>query len=75
MYDVSSRTTALRWIEAAQEEILARTRARMIERAPPPSECYILSPAKSRLDVSITLLPADAALSARGAAARGSALR
>ncbi len=57
MYGVH-RTTALRWIEAAQEEILARTRARMIERLRlSPSECdRIFSLVKSRLDVSITSL-------------------
>jgi RNA polymerase sigma-70 factor (ECF subfamily) len=52
------RTTAMRWIDAAQEEVLGRTRVRMMERLSlSPSECdRIFALVKSRLDISLTSL-------------------
>ncbi|MFT3769924.1 MAG: hypothetical protein QM820_31225 [Minicystis sp.] len=57
MYGVH-RTTALRWIEAAQEEVLVGTRTRLSERLRlSPSECdRLVSLVKSRLDVSLSSL-------------------
>jgi len=54
MYGVH-RTTAMRWIDAAREDVLARTRARMIERLRlSPSECdAILALVKSRIDITL----------------------
>lgn len=56
------RTTAMRWIEAAQEEVLARTRALMMARLSlTPTECdRIFALVKSRMDISIrSLLSAE----------------
>jgi RNA polymerase sigma-70 factor (ECF subfamily) len=52
------RTTVMRWIEAAQEEILRRTRARLIElRRLTPSECdRLFSLVKSGIDASLSSL-------------------
>ncbi len=52
------RTTVMRWIDAAQEEVLARTRALMMERLSlTTSECdRIFSLVKSRMDISIRSL-------------------
>ena len=57
MYGVH-RTTAMRWVEAAQEEVLSRTRAMMVDRLHlSPSECdRIFALVKSRLDISLTSL-------------------
>ncbi len=54
MYGVH-RTTAMRWIEGAQEEVLEGTRKRMMERLRiSPSECdAILALVKSRLDITL----------------------
>lgn len=54
MYGVH-RTTVLRWIEAAEEEVLKKTRARMSERLRiSPSECErVFTLVKSRMDVSL----------------------
>ena len=54
MYGVH-RTTVMRWIDAAQEEVLARTRARMNERLGlSPSECdRVFALVKSRIDLSL----------------------
>jgi RNA polymerase sigma-70 factor (ECF subfamily) len=57
MYGVH-RTTAMRWIEAAQGEILAQTRARMMERLRlSPSECdHLFVLVKSRMDITLSAL-------------------
>jgi len=57
MYGVH-RTTAMRWIDAAQEEVLARTRARLIERLRlSPSECDgIFALVRSRLSLTLSSL-------------------
>jgi RNA polymerase sigma-70 factor (ECF subfamily) len=57
MYGVH-RTTAMRWIDAAQEEVLARTRARLMERLRlSPSECDgLFALVRSRLDVTLSSL-------------------
>jgi RNA polymerase sigma-70 factor (ECF subfamily) len=54
MYGVH-RTTAMRWVESAQEEILSRTRATMMERLDlSPSECdSLLALLKSRIDITL----------------------
>jgi RNA polymerase sigma-70 factor (ECF subfamily) len=54
MYDVH-RTTAMRWIDAAQAQVLAETRSRMMERLDlSPSECDgVLHLVKSRIDLTI----------------------
>jgi RNA polymerase sigma-70 factor (ECF subfamily) len=52
------RTTAMRWIEAAQGEILARTQARLMTRLRlSPSECESLFHlVKSRIDMTVSSL-------------------
>ncbi|MEZ4300282.1 MAG: hypothetical protein R3B70_35380 [Polyangiaceae bacterium] len=57
MYGVH-RTTAMRWIDTAQQEVLSGTRARLIERCRlSPSECdHLLSVVKTGLDASISSL-------------------
>jgi RNA polymerase sigma-70 factor (ECF subfamily) len=54
MYGVH-RTTAMRWIDTAQAQILAETRARMMDRfALSPSECDgVLHLVRSRIDMTI----------------------
>jgi len=54
MYGVH-RTTAMRWIEAAQAQVLAETRARMMDRFElSPSECDgVLHLVRSRIDMTI----------------------
>jgi RNA polymerase sigma-70 factor (ECF subfamily) len=61
MYGVH-RTTAMRWIGAVQEEVLARTRARMIEIGRlSPSECdRVFGWVKSRIDISLAPLLSSA---------------
>jgi RNA polymerase sigma-70 factor, ECF subfamily len=57
MYDVH-RTTAMRWIDAAQAQVLAETRSRMMKRLQlSPSECDgVLAVVKSRMEITITSL-------------------
>jgi len=57
MYGVH-RTTAMRWVEAAQEEVLSRTRAKLMERLQlSPSECdSLMGLLKSRIDLTLTSL-------------------
>jgi RNA polymerase sigma-70 factor (ECF subfamily) len=57
MYGVH-RTTAMRWIDAAQEEVLRRTRAGMMERLHlTPSECEgIFAVVRSRLEITLSSL-------------------
>jgi RNA polymerase sigma-70 factor, ECF subfamily len=52
------RTTAMRWVEAAQEEILSRTRAAMMDRLHlSPSECdSLIALLKSRIDITLAPL-------------------
>jgi RNA polymerase sigma-70 factor (ECF subfamily) len=61
MYGVH-RTTAMRWIASAQEEILARTRSGMMDRLRiSPSECdRVLSLVRTRIDHTINSLLATA---------------
>jgi RNA polymerase sigma-70 factor (ECF subfamily) len=57
MYGVH-RTTAMRWVEAAQEDVLSRTRATMRARLDlSPSECdSLIALLKSRIDITLTSL-------------------
>jgi len=57
MYGVH-RTTAMRWIEAARDEVLAQTRARMMDRLNlSPSECdAVFALVRSRIDFTLTSL-------------------
>jgi RNA polymerase sigma-70 factor (ECF subfamily) len=57
MYGVH-RTTAMRWLDAAQAEVLAGTRARMMDRLGlSPSECDgVLALYRSRMEVAIASL-------------------
>jgi RNA polymerase sigma-70 factor (ECF subfamily) len=50
------RTTAMRWVKEAQEEVLSRTRARMMERLHlSPSECdSLVAVLKSRIDITLS---------------------
>ena len=52
------RTTAMRWIEAAQEEVLERTRRSLMERLRlSPSECDgVFGLVRSRIDVTLSSL-------------------
>jgi RNA polymerase sigma-70 factor, ECF subfamily len=52
------RTTAMRWIEAAKEEVLTRTRAGLVERLRlSPSECDgIFALVRSRIDITLSSL-------------------
>ncbi len=52
------RTTVMRWIEAAQDEVVARTRARLMERLRlTPSECDgLIAVVKSRIQATLTSL-------------------
>jgi RNA polymerase sigma-70 factor, ECF subfamily len=55
------RTTALRWIEAARDQVFAQTRARMMDRLRlSPSECErIILLIRSRIDVTLDALLAS----------------
>jgi RNA polymerase sigma-70 factor (ECF subfamily) len=57
MYGVH-RTTAMRWVEAAQEEVLSRTRAMMMDRLHlSSSECDgLVALLKSRIDITLSSL-------------------
>ena len=52
------RTTAMRWVEAAQEEILSRTRTAMMDRLHlSASECDgLIALLKSRIDITLASL-------------------
>jgi RNA polymerase sigma-70 factor, ECF subfamily len=54
MYGVH-RTTAMRWIDGAREEVLSRTRARMMDRLRlSPSECdAVVALVRSRIDITL----------------------